>query len=293
MLASSRLGVILYSKPLHPVTELTESDTEELGRRRAVEGGLAERLEDRFALDAVELIRQGPGIRRAVLLGPRWGAKVQVFYSDFGASRESERSLKDVLQLADIAGKVVALELVQRLWREPSRRGPGLRGKPLEDGGGDEADIVAALPQRRHGELDDVEPVEEVLAEAAGGDELGELLVRSANDAHVDRVLLRRADLANAFLLDGAQQLHLHGERQVRDLVEEERAAVCCLEESVAVLRRPGEGALLVAEEFALHQVLGDGAAVDRHERPLAPRAVLVDQAGRQLLAGARFTRDV
>src|SRR5213075_1404496 len=114
MLASSRLGVILYAKPLHPVTELTESDTEELGRRRAVEAGLAERLEDRFALDAVEVIRQRAGIRLAVPLGARRCAQVQVFNSDFGAPRESERSLKDVLQLANVAGKIVALEFVQR-----------------------------------------------------------------------------------------------------------------------------------------------------------------------------------
>src|SRR5204862_7779203 len=115
--------------------------------------------------------RQRAGIRRAVLLGARWCAQMEVFHSDFGASRESERSLKDILQFADVAWKIVALELVQRRWREPSRRGTGGRGQPLEDGRGDEADIVAAFPQRRHGELDDVDPVEEVLTEAAGGDQ--------------------------------------------------------------------------------------------------------------------------
>src|SRR5436190_16719051 len=146
MLASSRLGVILYPKPLHPVTELTESDAEEFGRRRAVEAGLAERLEDRFALDAVEVIGQRAGIRLAVLLGAPWCAQVEVFHSNFGAPRESERSLKDVLQLADVAGKIVALQLVQRRWREAGRRGTGWHRKPLEDGRGDEADIVAALP---------------------------------------------------------------------------------------------------------------------------------------------------
>src|SRR5213075_1405934 len=109
MLASSRLGVILYAKPLHPVTELTESDTEKLGRRRAVEAGLAERLEDRFALDAVEVIRQRAGIRLAVQIGARWCAQMEVFHRHFGASRESERSLKDILQFADVAGKIVAL----------------------------------------------------------------------------------------------------------------------------------------------------------------------------------------
>jgi len=57
------------------------------------------------------------------------------------------------------------------------------------------------------------------------------------------------------------------------------------LEEAFAVLRGAGERALLVAEELALHQGIGDGAAINRHERLVAARAVLVDQARRELLA--------
>ena len=54
-----------------------------------------------------------------------------------------------------------------------------------------------------------------------------------------------------------------------------------------------GERALLVAEELAFHQVLGNRAAVHRHERRVAARAVLVDQARRELLAAARLAGDV
>ena len=84
-----------------------------------------------------------------------------------------------------------------------------------------------------------MQPVEQVLPELAGLDQRRELLVRRADDAHVDRLLLRRADLAHLLLLDRAQQLDLHRERQVGDLVEEQRAAVRGLEEAVAIgLRR-------------------------------------------------------
>src|SRR2546430_13179771 len=114
---------------------------------------------------------------------------MQVLDRNFAAAGESERSLKDVLELADVARKVIALELLQRRQRETRRRGARLRRKTLEDGARDEADVVAALPQRRHRELDDVDPVEEVLAKAARRDELRELLVRGADDAHVDRIL--------------------------------------------------------------------------------------------------------
>src|SRR4051812_3773904 len=101
---------------------------------------------------------------------------MQVFHCNFVAARESERSLKDVLELADVARKVVALELLQRWRRETRRRVARLRGKALEDRRRDEADVVPAFPQRRHGELDNVDPIEKVLAEAAGRNELRELL---------------------------------------------------------------------------------------------------------------------
>ena len=49
----------------------------------------------------------------------------------------------------------------------------------------------------------------------------------------------------------------------------------------------PGEGALLVAEELVLEEVLGDGRAVDGHEGPLGPGRELVEGAAHQLLARA------
>ena len=55
----------------------------------------------------------------------------------------------------------------------------------------------------------------------------------------------------------------------------------------------PVNGALLVAEELGFEQGVGKCAAVDLDERPgRAPRAQ-VDRARYQLLAGARFARDV
>ena len=63
--------------------------------------------------------------------------------------------------------------------------------------------------------------------------------MRRADDAHVDCFFLRRSDLAHLLLLDRAQQLHLHLQRQVGDFVEKQRAAVGRLEKSVAVLAAP------------------------------------------------------
>src|SRR6266576_18507 len=91
----------------------------------------------------------------------------------------------------------------------------------------------------------------------------GGILVRSADDAHVDRVLGSRTDFAHGLLLDRAKQLDLHRERQVGDFVEEQGAGVGGLEKSVAVAFGTCKSALLVAKELTLHQVLWDRAAVD------------------------------
>jgi hypothetical protein len=137
-----------------------------------------------------------------------------------------------------------------------------------------------------------VQAVVQVLAEVARLHERRELLVRRADDAHVDGFLLRRADLAHFLFLDRAQSFTCIGERQVRHFVEEQRAAVRGLEESVAIGLGAREGALAIAEELALHQVLGDRAAVDGDERLLAARAVEMDHARGELLAAAGLAVD-
>ena len=70
-------------------------------------------------------------------------------------------------------------------------------------------------------------------------------------------------------VLEHAEELHLRGDGHLRDLVEEERAAVRGLESAVALLGGAGERALLVAEELGLEEGLGERGAVDGDERLL------------------------
>ena len=91
--------------------------------------------------------------------------------------------------------------------------------------------VVAALAQRRHVQLDDLEPVVEVLAEGAARDAVGEVAVGGRDDAHVDPPVLVLADAPDLPLLQHAQQLDLHARRDLADLVEEQRAAVRRLEQ--------------------------------------------------------------
>ncbi len=55
---------------------------------------------------------------------------------------------------------------------------------------------------------------------------------------------------------------------------------------------RAGEGALLVAEQLGLEEGVGDRGEIDRHEGLVASRALVVDGARHQLLAGAALRGD-
>jgi hypothetical protein len=83
----------------------------------------------------------------------------------------------------------------------------------------------------------------------------------------------------------------LRRRRQVRDLVEEQRAFVRVLELPAAAADA-GRRALLDAEELRLEQRLDDRCAVHRDERRPAPPAQLVNLPGHDLLPGPGFPLD-
>ena len=152
--------------------------------------------------------------------------------------------------------------------------------------------VVRPLAQRRELQVDDVEAVEEILAERPLLHLVGKVAVGGREDADVDRHRPGAADAVDHALLDGAQQLGLQAHVHLGDLVEQQRAAVGLLELADAARDGAGEGALLVAEELALQQVFGDRGAVDRDEGRVAPVRLHVDVARHHLLAGAAFAGD-
>ena len=212
--------------------------------------------------------------------------------SSSGAVGEHPGVEEHVLELADVAG-------------------PGERAEALEGGAGDAAPIavvaggedaeevvdehgqvVEALAERGDADLDDVEAVVEILAEEAGLDHGREIAVGGGDDPGVDRLLARAADGAHHLLLEHAEQAGLHLLRHLADLVEEDGALGRLPEQALPVAVGPRERAPHVAEELALQEVLGDGAAVDAEEGLLPPRAGVVDGAGHHLLAGAALAGD-
>src|SRR5262249_30305852 len=171
--------------------------------------------------------------------------------------------------------------------------GPGFSGtEPREERRGQRQDIFGAIRERRKRDRKNIQPVEEVFAKLPGRQSIGWRVVRGGDDADLDLNLLAAADPPERVLLEDPQELRLHRDVHLGDLVEEERAVVGELEASEPPFERSREGAALVAEDLALDQRLGNGRTIDGHERTLAPLGGLVDRPRDQFLPGATLAVD-
>ena len=202
------------------------------------------------------------------------------------AGRKDQRALDDVPELADIARPVVRLERRHRLFRDARRRHPPLGGEAREEMADELGNVLAPLAQRRKLHRNDVQPVEEVFAEAARGDLVLEVARGRGEDPDVDLDRPLAADAGVALVGQHAQDLALGRQRHVGDLVEEQGAAMGMLEQARA------HGALrFAAEQFLLDPLGAHHRRREDDERRPGARAPLVDHPRRDFLADARRAR--
>ena len=131
-----------------------------------------------------------------------------------------------VLELADIARPIEARDQRHRLGGEAANALFLARGKMGEEGAREIGHVLAPPPQRRNADREHVQPIEQILAEAALAHQLDEVAVGGGNDAHVNLDGLASADRIDLAMLDGAQELRLGRVRQFADFVEKEGAAI-------------------------------------------------------------------
>ena len=111
-----------------------------------------------------------------------------------------------------------------------------------------------ALAQRRDVDARDREPEVEVGAERALVRLGAQVAVGRRDDAHVDLDVFLAADAAERPPLEHAQQRRLDRQRQLADLVEEDRTAVRQLERALLPAIGAGERAALVPEQVGRDQ---------------------------------------
>ncbi len=138
--------------------------------------------------------------------------------------------------------------------------------------------------QRQHGDAEI-----EILAKGAAVHQAAQIAVRGGDQTNVDGAVVALAEALHGARFEHAQQLGLHGERQLADLVEEDRSARSGLERAGPRPHRAGEGAPRMPEQLPLDERAGQRRAVDDDERLRGALRGRVDGARRQLLAGPRL----
>ena len=121
----------------------------------------------------------------ALCLGPERAG--QLALRQQRAFREHARALDDVLQLADVAVPARARSSTRSARRRqalnrlahPRRALAHERGRQIRN-------VLAAIAQRRQDHLDDVEAVEQIAAEPAGGDLRAQIAIGGGDDGDVD-----------------------------------------------------------------------------------------------------------
>src|SRR5262249_15717630 len=107
---------------------------------------------------------------------------------------------------------------------------------------------------------------------------------------HLDRP--GPAQTLELLLLQDAEQFGLQLQRDVADLVEEQRPVVCQLKASHLLTDGAGEGTLLVPEKLTFQEACGDGRTVELDEGAVFAWAEVVQGTSDQLLARASFSAD-
>ncbi len=91
---------------------------------------------------------------------------------------------------------------------------------------GEQGDVLGSFAQRRDMKWNDANPIVEVLAEALVCDHLAQVLIGGGDNPNIHGRFFRTSQRAQLALLKHAQQLDLHGQTHLPNLVEEKSATM-------------------------------------------------------------------
>ncbi len=139
------------------------------------------------------------------------------------------------------------------------------------------------------GDVEHLEPVEQILAKIPALHRLLQIAVGGRNHADVGLLRPRAAEPLELALLQDPQKLGLGRRAHLADFVQEQHAAGCQLDLAGLGLLSAGEGAAFVSEQLGFEKLLGQRRAVERDEWSARPRRRAMDESRHDFLARARL----
>ena len=217
----------------------------------------------------------------------------KVLGPDGVALAQGDRAIHGVPQLSDVPGPGVAPQDAQGFGRQLGRLAAlDLPRRCLEEHARQRLDLARPPAQRRNQQRDPVEAIVEITPKAPGARVRLDIAVGGRDHPDVDRAGGGRPEPQDLPLGEDPQQLGLGARCQLAHLVEEQGAPLGRLEDARTCPGRTGEGALLVPEELALLQGLGEGRAVDGDEGAPGSSGVRMDGPRQDLLAHPGLSQD-
>ncbi|CUO31052.1 Uncharacterized protein conserved in bacteria [Flavonifractor plautii] len=196
---------------------------------------------------------------------------------------EHQPAAHQILELADVTRPGVPLKVLHGLVGEAEP--PALLGAEAVD---EQGNVLRPGPQGRQVEFDGGQAVVEIRPESPPLAHGQQVLVGRGDDPRTQGDDLTTAHPLKLPGLQHPQQLGLHLQIHVPDLVQQDIPVPRQLKLAHPGLGGAGESPLLVAEEFGFQELLWDGGTVDGHiGEGAAPVALGMDAAGDDLLAGA------
>src|SRR5690242_17049221 len=114
--------------------------------------------------------------------------------------------------------------------------------------------------------------------------------MRRGDNSHIHVNGLGAAKPFKFLFLKSTKQFWLQLKTDVADLIQEQRALIGQFKTALFLHQRSGEGAFLVAKEFAFEKAGWNSRAIYLHECALPPRTIVMDRSGDQFLSSSSFT---
>ena len=153
-------------------------------------------------------------------------------------------------------------------------------------------DVRLALPQGRHGYLNGIEPVIQVLPEFPLRYCIEQIHVRGGDYPYVRLADFGRAHPYIFTRLKHSEQLRLGRQRKFSDLVEEQCSAVGLLEIALSRLYRTGKRTFFMTEKFRVNGPFRYRSTVHREIFGILPPSELMDNLRYVVLSDAAFSRN-
>ena len=155
-----------------------------------------------------------------------------------------------------------------------------------------ERDVLAPVAQRRDVNADDIETVEQILAEPTMLDLGFQVAVGRGENAHIGPQGGVASDPGKFPRLEDSEQFALDFQGHFTDFVEEQGASVALLETALPLGHGPGESPFFMAEQFAFKQIGRDRGTVDGDVFTGGSAAEAVGGVGDDFLPDATFPGD-